>query len=123
MVRKQTPHDRAKKGIIPTDNPAKDRARTVYRLFKIFKNRLDESQTAPMINKAKEILEIGESDALFAGKDPHVSGIAIFVYVCKRFSYNCKCAITYKEIREEFAHFASGESFVGMLITLSKKFG
>ncbi len=76
-----------------------------------------------MTTKAKEILEIGESDALFAGKDPLVSGIAIFVYVCRRFSYDCKCSITYNEIRDKFAHFSSGSTFVLMLKTLSKKFG
>ncbi|HXT85064.1 MAG TPA: hypothetical protein VN704_12175 [Verrucomicrobiae bacterium] len=122
MVRKQTPHERAKRGIIPTNDPVKDRARTVHGLFRKFHYRLDESRRIQMINKATEILEIGESDSIFDGRDPIVSGIAIFVYTCRRFSYECKCRVTYKDIREEFVHFSSGESFVKMLLTLSSKF-
>lgn len=123
MVRKQTPHKRAKRGIIPSDDPSKDRARTVHALLKIFKDDLDQDQRISMATKATEILEIGESDALFAGKDPLVSGVAIFVYLCRRFSYDCECRITYDEIREKFSHFSSGHTFVLMLRTLSKKFG
>ncbi|MGI0056569.1 MAG: hypothetical protein ACREAK_04255 [Nitrosarchaeum sp.] len=123
MVRKRIPHVRARRGIIPTNDPAKDRARTVHALLKIFKDDLDKNQRISMANTAKEILVIGESDAIFSGKDPLVSGIAIFIYVCRRFSYDCNCPITYDEIREKFVHFAAGYTFVGMLKTLSKKFG
>lgn len=123
MVRKNAPHERAKKGIIPTDDPSKDRARTVHTLFTKFKYRLntDEKIFSQMVDKSREILEIGDSDRLFDGRDPYVSGVAVFVVVCRHFSDDHKCPITYNEIRES-GHFASGKNFVSLLETLTKKF-
>lgn len=122
MVRKGIPNARAKRGIIPSD-PFKDRAHVVYLLIKKFEYRFNESQRKDIANVAKEILEVGDVDMLFSGKDPFISGVAIFVYLCRRFSFDQKCAVTYADIRENVAHFSSGDSFVKMLTTLKKRFG
>lgn len=122
MVRKGAPHERVRKGNIPSDDPAKDRARIVHTLFTIFKNRLDDDKRPQMIKKSEEILVIGDSDRLFDGKDPYVSGVAVFVSICRHFSYNGKCPVTYDEIRNELGNFASGNNFINMLKTLSTRF-
>lgn len=122
MVRKGIPNARAKRGIIPSE-PFKDRARTVHFLIKKFEHRFTESQRKDIANVAKEILEVGDADNLFSGRDPFPSGVAIFVYLCRRFSYDQKCAVTYADIRENVAHFSSGDSFVKMLGILKKRFG
>lgn len=120
MVRTGIPNARAKRGIIPSD-PFKDRAHTVYHLIKTFDSYFDKPQKESMAKTAKEILEVGDADLLFSGKDPYVSGVAIFVYLYRRFAFSD--LITYNEIRERVAHFSSGASFVHMLKTLKKRFG
>lgn len=124
MVRRDAPHERAKKGIIPTDNPFKDRARTVHMLFKRYGDRLtyNKKELEKIVDKSVEILEIGGSDRLFDGRDPYVSGIAVFVAVTRHFSYDHKCPVTYDEIREDFGKFASGTNFVSLLRKIIKNF-
>jgi len=122
MVRKGIPSARARRGIIPSD-PFKDRARTVHYLIKTFENYFTKSQRDSMAKLATKILKVGDRKLLFSGRDPYVSGVTIFVYVCRRFSSDGKCVVTYDDIRTTCAHFASGASFMGLLKTLSKKFG
>ena len=122
MVRKGITRSRVRRGIIPSKEPAKDRARTVHTLFKIFKDNLPAENKTNIINFSKQVLEIGESDAVFSGKDPYISGIAVFVFCCRKYSDNDKCPITYNQIRESLGHFAAGQSFTSMLKQLSKKF-
>ena len=120
MVRTGIPEKRAKRGIIPSD-PFKDRARTVHHLIKTFESRFGESEIESIAKTAKEILEVGDVDLIFSDKDPYVSGVAIFVYLQRKFSpYS---GITYNDIREQVAHFSSGANFVGMLNKLQKRFG
>ena len=121
MVRKGIPNARAKRGIISSGDPFKDRARTVHHLIKTFENRFDKEEKKSIANLAKKILEIGYADSLFSGKDWWVSGVAIFVYLYRRFSPYCD--ITYNDIRENIAYFSSGASFVNMLKILKKEFG
>jgi hypothetical protein len=120
MVRKGIINKRAKRGIIPSD-PFKDRARTVHLLIKTFDRYFDKSEKTSMANKAQDILNVGDVDLIFSGKTPYVSGVAIFVYLYRRFSPYC--GITYNDIRESVADFSSGASFVNMLNTLKTKFG
>jgi len=122
MVRKGIVRSRVRRGIIPGKYPAKDRARTVHTLFKIFKDYLPAGKRMDTIKFSKQVLEIGESDAIFSGKDPYISGIAVFVFCCRKFSDNNKCPITYNQIRMSLGHFAAAQSFTSMLKQLSKKF-
>jgi len=122
LVRKGITGSRARRGIIPSKEPAKDRARTVHTLFKIFKDYLPAKNRKNMINFSIQVLEIGESDAVFSGKDPYISGIAVFVFCCRKYSDNGRCPITYNQIRQSLGHFAAGQSFTSMLNQLSKKF-
>lgn len=122
MVRKGIVKSRVKRGVIPSKNPQNDRARTVSQLFKIFRTYLPHNKRSKTINFSRQILEIGESDAIFSGKDPYISGIAVFVYSCRKFSINGRCPVTYDQIRNELGHFASGRNFLMLLEQLSKKF-
>lgn len=121
MVKRGIPNARAKRGIISSGDPFKDRARTVHLLIKTFESRFDKEEKKSIANLAKDILEIGSADSLFSGKDWWISGVAIFVYLYRRFSPYC--GITYNDIRENVAHFSSGDSFVRMLKALKKNFG
>ena len=122
MVRKGVTSKRVKRGIIPGD-PFKNRARTVHLLIKTFEGDFAKSQKNSMAKLSKEILEVGDVDLLFSGKDPYVSGVAIFVYVCRRFSPDKRCIVTYDDIRTNVAPFSSGLSFLIMLKSLKKRFG
>jgi len=122
MVRKGIVRARARKGILPSKNQGNDRARVVSQLFKTFSSYLSNDTKPKMINFSKEVLEIGESDAIFSGKDPYISGIAVFVFACRKFSYNGRCPVTYNQIRFELGHFVAGQSFLSMLKDLAKKF-
>jgi len=77
MVRKGIVNSRIKRGIIPSD-PFKDRAHTVHHLIKTYEINFTKTQKNSMANLAKEILEVGDVNLLFSGKDPYVSGVAIF---------------------------------------------
>ena len=121
MVRKGVVRARARKGILHSD-PFKDRARTVHFLIKTFEKRFTKTERNSMAKLAKEILEVGDVDLLFSGKDPYVSGVTIFVYVCRRF-VDRYYGVTYNDIRSEAADFATGQSFQNMLKNLKKKFG
>jgi len=123
MARKGLGGERARKGTIPSKNYLNDRARTVERLFKVFKNRLESDKRVKMITKCENILRTGERKGLFDGKDPYVAGVEIFVAVTRHFSYNLKCPVTYDEIRDECGTFSSGSHFTSMLRLLSKEFG
>lgn len=122
MVRKGITNARARRGILPSD-PFKDRAHTVHYLIRTFESYFAKTERDSMANFAKEILVVGDAGLLFSGKDPFISGVAIFVYVCRRFSPDGKCVVTYDDIRTTVAHFSSGASFVSMLKTLKKRFG
>ncbi|MGD8431730.1 MAG: hypothetical protein PVG23_04045 [Nitrosopumilaceae archaeon] len=122
MVRSGIPQKRAKKGIIPGD-PFKTRAKTVHFLIKKFGHKFSKEQRTEMANLGKEILEVGDADYLFLGKDPFISGVAIFVYLTRRVYPYRPYAVTYGDIREESAHFASGANFVKLLKDLKKRFG
>jgi len=76
-----------------------------------------------MAKLATEISEVGDVEMLSSGKDPFISGVANFVYICRRFSFDKKCVVTYQDIGERIAHFSAGQSFVTMLKTLEKRFG
>lgn len=123
MVRKGIVGARAKRGIIPSKDPFKDRARTVYYIIRKFEIYFTKSQRDSMAKLATKIIKIGDKESLFSGRDPYISGVAIFFYVCRRFSYDSKCIVTYDDVRTNCAHFSSGSSFVGMLNMLSKRFG
>lgn len=120
MVRKGIVSRRVGHGIIPSKEPGKDRARTVHLLFRIFKNRLPVKNRVDMIKLSRKVLVIGERDTVFSGKDPYISGIAVFVFCCKKYSVNNKCPITYNQIRASLGHFAAAKSFTSMLKQLSK---
>ena len=122
MVRKGIPNKRAKRGIIPSD-PFKDRAHTVHLLITTFEKYFIKNQRDSMANLATKILTVGDADMIFSGKDPYVSGVAVFVYVCKRFSPNQRCIIKYDAIRDKVANFSAGGSFQNMLKTLKERFG
>jgi len=122
LVRKGIVKSRVRRGIIPSKNPGNDRARTVSQLFKTFSTHLPDDKKSKMINFSRQVLEIGESDAIFSGKDPYISGIAVFVYSCRKFSDNGRCPVTYDQIRLGLGHFASGQNFLILLKQLSKKF-
>ena len=122
MVRKGIVKSRVRRGIIPSKNPQNDRARTVSQLFEMFSTRLPDNKKSKMINFSRQILEIGESDAIFSGKDPYISGIAVFVYSCRKFSDDGRCYVTYEQIRFALGHFAAGQNFLMLLKQLSKKF-
>jgi len=122
MARKGLGSERARKGTIASRNYLNDRARTVERLFKVFKNRLESNKRVKMITKCENILRTGQRKRLFDGKDPYVAGVAIFVAVTRHFSYNLKCPVTYDEIRNECGPFASASTFTSMLRLLAKEF-
>ena len=122
MVRKGIVSSRVRHGIIPSKYPGEDRARTVHLLFKIFKDNLPAKNRAKIIKFSTRILVKGERAAVFSGKDPYISGIAVFVFCCRKYSVNNKCPITYNQIRDSLGHFAAGQSFTSMLKQLSKKF-
>ena len=122
MVRKGIVRSRVKHGIIPSKYQGEDRARIVYLLFKIFWNYLPAKDREKMVKLSTRVLVKGERTTVFSGKDPYISGIAVFVFCCREYSVNNKCPITYNQIRESIGHFATGQSFTLMLKQLSKKF-
>jgi len=122
VVRKGIPNKRAKRGIIPS-HPFKDRAHNVHYIIEKFEDKFSKNQRNSMAKLATEILEVGDADLLFSGKDPFISGVAIFVYVCRRFSPNKQCIVKYDDIRDRVAHFSAGGSYQNMLKSLKKRFG
>ncbi len=122
MVRKGIVRARARRGIISSKDPFKDRARTVHYIIKTFEKYFTKSQRDSMARLATKIIKIGDKEALFSGKDPFISGVAIFFYVCRQFSPNGNCIVTYDDVRTNCAHFASAGSFVAILKMLSKRF-
>ena len=123
MVRKGIVGARVKRGIISSKDPFKDRARTVYYVIEKFERYFTKSQRDSMARLATKIIRIGDKESLFSGRDPYISGVAIFFYVCRCCSHDGNCIVTYDDVRINCAHFSSGSSFVGMLKMLSKRFG
>ena len=121
MVSRNVVRSRASRGYIPSENKLNDRARRVSELFKTFQFNLPKSDRTKMINFSVKMLRVCEKDDFFSGRNPFISGTAIFVFTCRRFSPNCKCPVTYYDLKE-LEHFATGKSFTDMLDRFKAKF-
>ena len=122
MVSKRVVHLRAKDGYIPSKNKLNDRAQRANEIFEKFSSRIPESDRKKMISFSVKLLRDCEKEDYFSGRNPYVSGVAVFVFACRRFSPNCKCPVTYQDIKDKCGHFATGQSFQDMLNYFSKMF-
>ena len=121
MVSKRVVRSRASRGYIPSKNKLNDRARRVSELFKAFSNKLLKSTKPKMISFSEKLLRVCEIDDFFSGRNPFISGTAVFVFSVRRFSPNGKSPVTYREM-QELEPFATGQSFQDMLNYFSKRF-
>jgi len=121
MVSKRVVRSRASRGYIPSKNKLNDRAQRVSELFKAFSHRLPKSTKPKMINFSTKLLKFCQKEDFFSGRNPFVSGTAVFVFSVRRFSPNGKSPVTYLEMKE-LEPFATGQSFVDMLDYFAKKF-
>jgi len=121
MVSKRVVRSRASHGYIPSENKLNDRARRVDQLFKTFRSDLPKSDRTKMINFSVKMLRVCEKDDFFSGRNPFISGTAVFVFACRRFSPNGKSPVTYSEM-QELEHFSTGQSFQDMLNYFTKRF-
>ena len=74
-----------------------------------------------MISFSEKLLRVCEIDDFFSGRNPFISGTAVFVFSVCRFSPNGKSPVTYREM-QELEPFATGQSFQDMLNYFSKRF-
>ena len=121
MVSKRVVRSRASRGYIPSENKLNDRARRVSELFQKFSHKLPESNKPKMIRFSEKLLRVCEIDDFFSGRNPFISGTAVFVFSCRRFSLSGKSPVTYREMKE-LEHFATGQSFVDMLDYFAERF-
>jgi len=122
MVSKRVVHSRASRGYIPSKNKLNDRARRVNEIFEKFSSQIPESDRKKMISFSVNLLRVCEIDDYFSGRNPYVSGVAVFVFTCRRFSYNHKCPVTYQDIKDKCGRFATGQSFQDMLNYFAERF-
>jgi len=121
MVSKRVVRSRASRGYIPSENKLNDRAQRTLQLFKVFSHKLPNSTKPKMINFSTKLLKFCQKEDFFSGKNPFISGTAVFVFSIRRFSPNDKSPVTIREI-QEIEHFATGRSFYDMLDYFAKKF-
>jgi len=122
MVSKRVVHLRASRGHIPSANKLNDRARRVTELFKAFSSQIPNSNKVKMINFSQKLLRVCEIEDYFSGRNPYVSGVAVFVFSVRRFSPSGKSPVTYQDIKDKCGSFATGQSFQDMLNDFAKRF-